>query len=190
MSPTAFDHLPRTARSHFLLSMYAAVYRLLFTAHLLDSAAPAEGRASLQQDFPFLAGYFDEMLRFMPPEITWEQGWRWWQIELAAWEAEAAARLPLLRLEQQAALSAEARLALILTGLVEEDSRFGTVFARLQEPLPGRRPTVELLGQIVRGAGEAGLDGVDPDQGAAGAGAGGGGQSRGGARRVGAARAR
>jgi hypothetical protein len=161
MSPTAFDHLPRSARSHFLLSMYAAVYRLLFTAHLLDSAAPAEGRASLQQDFPFLAGYFDEMLRFMPPEITWEQGWRWWQIELAAWEADAAARLPLLRLEQQAALSAEARLALILTGLVEEDSRFGTVFARLQEPLPGRRPTVELLGQIVRGAGEAGLDGVN-----------------------------
>ena len=159
MTTNTFDHLPRTAHSHFLLSMYAAIYRLLFTAHLLDSAAPAEGRASLQQDFPFLAGYFDEMLRFMPRELTWEQGWRWWEAELAAWEGEAAARLPLLRLEQQAALSAESRLALILVGLVEEDSRFGTVFARLQEPLPGRRPTVELLGQIVRGAADTSPDG-------------------------------
>ncbi|MEI2692754.1 MAG: hypothetical protein V9H69_24740 [Anaerolineae bacterium] len=95
----------------------------------------------------------------MPRELTWEQGWRWWEAELAAWEGEAAARLPLLRLEQQAALSAESRLALILVGLVEEDSRFGTVFARLQEPLPGRRPTVELLGQIVRGAADTSPDG-------------------------------
>ncbi|MFZ2360041.1 MAG: hypothetical protein WA040_11935, partial [Anaerolineae bacterium] len=157
---TAFDHLPRTARNHFLLSMYAAVYRLLFTAHLLDSAAPVEGRASIQQEFPFLAGYFEEMLRFMPADITWEQGWRWWQAELAAWEAGAGQHLPLLRLDRHAGLSAEARLALILAGLVEEDSRFGTVFARLQEPLPGRRPTVELIGQVMRGAGDADMDGA------------------------------
>ena len=156
---TAFDHLPRTARNHFLLSMYAAVYRLLFTAHLLDSAAPVEGRASIQQEFPFLAGYFEEMLRFMPADITWEAGWRWWQAELAAWEADAGQALPLLRLAQHGELGADARLALILAGLAEEDSRFGTVFARLQEPLPGRRPTVELISQIMRDVDEAGMDG-------------------------------
>ncbi len=147
-----FDHLPRTARGHFLLSMYATVYRLLFTVHLLDSAAqegPAVGR-----DFPFLHGYFDEMLRFLPADITWEAGWGWWQQELAAWEARGAPDLPLLRLERQAGLGIYSRLALILAGLVEEDSRFGTVFARLQEPLTGRRPTVELVGQVVGGAGE------------------------------------
>lgn len=157
---TAFDHLPRTSRNHFLLSMYAAVYRLLFTAHLLDSTAPAEGQPSIQQEFPFLDGYFGEMLRFMPADITWEAGRRWWQTELAAWEADAGQSLPLLRLEQHGALGAEARLALIIAGLVEEDSRFGTVFARLQAPLAGRRPTVELIGQILRGPDEAGTDGL------------------------------
>ncbi len=151
---TAFDHLPRTARSHFLLLMYAAVYRLLFTVHWLDSAAGRE--SPLEQEFPFLGGYFEEMLRFMPAEITWEAGWRWWQDELARWEAGHDDLLPLLRLERAASIGAAGRLALILAGLVEEDSRFGAVFARLQEPLPSRRPCVELIGQVVR----AGQEGV------------------------------
>jgi hypothetical protein len=153
---SAFDHLPRTARSHFLLLMYAAVYRLLFTVHWLDGAAGRE--STLEQDFPFLGGYFEEMLRFMPAEITWEAGWRWWQEELARWEASCDELLPLLRLERTAAIGAEGRLALILAGLVEEDSRFGTVFARMQEPLPGRRPSVELIGQVTRGGQDSSVD--------------------------------
>ncbi len=153
MTTNTFDHLPHTARSHFLLSMYGAVYRLLFTAHALESAAGSEDGAPMHEEFPFLAGYFEEMLRFMPQNITWEQGWRWWQKALAGWEAGAAAAdLPLLRLSAHAGLDADARCALILAGLGEEDSRFGTVFARLQAPLSGRRPTVELVGQVLRGA--------------------------------------
>lgn len=150
-----FAHLPRTARSHFLLSMYATVYRVLFTVHTLNSAS--EESPSVDQEFPFLAGYFGEMLRFMPADITWQAGWGWWQQALAAWEAGGAQDLPLLRLERHAGLSLDSRLAVILAGLVEEDSRFGTVFARLQDPLPGRRPTVELVGQVVGGA----IDGID-----------------------------
>lgn len=153
---TTFTHLPPTARSHFLLLMYAAVYRLLFTVHRLDSAAGRE--STFQQDFPFLGGYFEEMLRFMPAEITWEAGWRWWQEELARWEAGRADHLPLLRLERTAHVGIDGRLALILAGLVEEDSRFGAVFARLQEPLPSRRPSVELIGQVARGGDEDALD--------------------------------
>jgi len=158
MTSNAFDHLPPTARSHFLLLMYAAVYRLLFTAHLLDGAATDKGRATLQQDFPFLNGYFDEMLRFMPVDSTWQAGWRWWQAELTAWEAGSPHDLPLLRLAGSSGLDADARLALILIGLVEEDSRFGTVFARLQEPLLGRRPTVELVGHVIHARQDGGLD--------------------------------
>lgn len=156
MTINTFDHLPHTARSHFLLLMYAAVYRLLFTVHGLDSAAGRE--STFQQEFPFLGGYFEEMLRFMPAEITWEAGWRWWQEELARWEAGHGDLLPLLRLERSAPIGVDGRLALILAGLVEEDSRFGAVFARLQEPLPGRRPSVELIGQVARGGEQGALD--------------------------------
>ncbi len=163
MTNSAFDHLLRTARSHFLLLMYAAVYRLLYTVHLLDSGAQ-EG-ASVHEAFPFLVGYFDEMLQFMPGDITWEAGWQWWRDELARWEGDAR-DLPLLRLpaapgnevDATGGLSLDGRLALLLIGLVEEDLRFGTVFARLQQPLIGRRPTVELVGQVVRGGDENGLD--------------------------------
>ncbi len=162
---TAFDHLPRTLRSHFLLLIYAAVYRLLYTAHALDG--DAEGRPTLDEAFPFLGGYFAEMLRFMPPDITWEAGWRWWQEELTRWEAGGQQDLPLLRVAApvdsaapgQSGLSLDARLALILVGLVEEDSRFGSVFAHLQAPLPGRRPTMELIGQVIRGPADGSLDG-------------------------------
>ncbi|MBE2235454.1 MAG: AAA family ATPase [Anaerolinea sp.] len=163
MTTTTFDHLPHTARSHFLLLMYGAVYRLLYTVHLLDSAA--DGKPALQEDFPFLAGYFDEMVRYMPADVTWEAGWRWWNAQLAQWEA-GQDELPLLRLAMPAQDAPPAaawdgldqRLALVLIGLVEEDSRFGTVFARLQEPLPGRRPVVELVGRVIRGGSDDGLD--------------------------------
>lgn len=163
MTTSAFDHLPRTARSHFLLLMYAAVYRLLYTVHLLDSGA--QDGISVHEEFPFLGGYFDEMLRFMPADITWEAGWQWWRDELARWEGDEH-DLPLLRLPavpgdaaESGRLGLDNRLALILIGLVEEDSRFGTVFARLQQPLIGRRPTAELVGQVIRGGAENGLDG-------------------------------
>ncbi|MCB0246332.1 MAG: hypothetical protein KDI12_23150, partial [Anaerolineae bacterium] len=86
MTNSAFDHLPRTARSHFLLLMYAAVYRLLYTVHMLDSGV--QDGTTVHGEFPFLGGYFDEMLRFMPGEITWEAGWQWWRDELARWEGD------------------------------------------------------------------------------------------------------
>ena len=163
MTNSAFDHLPRTARSHFLLLMYAAVYRLLYTVHMLDSGV--QDGTTVHGEFPFLGGYFDEMLRFMPGEITWEAGWQWWRDELARWEGDQR-DLPLLRLpaitgsgtSEAGGLSLDGRLALLLVGLVEEDSRFGTVFVRVQQPLTGRRPTVELVGQVTRGADENGLD--------------------------------
>ena len=44
-------------------------------------------------------------------------------------------------------------------GLVEEDSRLGTVLAHLQEPLLARRPTLELVGQLLAGMAGAILGG-------------------------------
>jgi hypothetical protein len=43
----------------------------------------------------------------------------------------------------------------MLAGLIEEDSRFGTLFAHLQEPLPARRLILGLVGQLLAGNGRA-----------------------------------
>jgi hypothetical protein len=48
-------------------------------------------------------------------------------------------------LQQSLGLEPEALLVLVLAGLVEEDIRFGTLFATLQDPLPARRPCHGLL---------------------------------------------
>src|SRR5690349_6775160 len=58
------------------------------------------------------------------------------QDEIATWEARHPGRWPLVRLRRQLALDGDALLLLALAGIVEEDLRFGSLFAALQEPLP------------------------------------------------------
>ena len=161
----AFRLVPADARGHFLIHVFAAVYRLVDYARRLADAAVEEreesaGVEDLFAAFPFLAGYFAEMRDFMPDDITWEDGAAWWADEVAAWEASAGdgTRLPLSALGREAGLDWSGRMAFILAGLVEEDSRFGTLFAQIQAPLPHRRPCLELVGQIAG----AGIDGA-PD---------------------------
>jgi hypothetical protein len=69
----------------------------------------------------------------------------WWQEQIEIWEREAACHLPLLALSD---LDYQQRLALLFAGLVEEDSRFGTLFAHLQAPLSQRRPGIELVAHV------------------------------------------
>lgn len=143
-----FGDMSRTADGHFVLCLYAAIFRLIHHVRRLTEA----GGGSLEQvfeRFPFLAEYFAEMRTRMPDDLTWAEATEWWQEELASWEEDVAEPLPLLRLEEHAALGFQGRLALLVTGLVEEDSRFGTLMAEIQEPLTHRRPTLELVGQVV-----------------------------------------
>ncbi|MGW4913964.1 ATP-binding protein [Streptomyces sp. NPDC004270] len=49
-------------------------------------------------------------------------------------------------------LDAPDRLLLMAAGLIEEDVRFGALFAHLQAPLPSRRPCVGLLGWLLADA--------------------------------------
>jgi len=149
-SPAAgpFDHVPRTPGGHFVINLYAAIYRLL---HQTRRFAELSG-AALEQVFeryPFLGEYFDEMRRHMPEDITWERATGWWREQIEAWERGCAGHLPLRALADQAALPFASRLAFMAIGLVEEDSRFGTLLAELQEPLAHRRPTLELAGQMM-----------------------------------------
>ncbi len=99
--------------------------------------------------YPFLAGYFTTLLPHMPEGTSWEDGWQWWEAAIDAWERSGPAHLPLRALADQGGLDFRARVALLLIGLGEEDSRFGTLFARLQEPLAPRRPSLEFVGQVL-----------------------------------------
>ncbi len=159
MTPTqtsALDAIPREPASHFAIHLYVVIYRLLAHIERL-SAFGGEPLARFCQRYPFLAAYEAELRRFMPGDLDWGQGADLWRRQILAWEADSGTRLPLRALQDELGLTFDARLALVLAGLVEEDSRFGTLFAELQAPLNTRRPTLELLGQVLgSAAGRAG----------------------------------
>lgn len=157
--PGPFAHVPRNAGGHFVICLYAAIYRLLFQVYRLGEI----GGASLEEvfeRFPFLGEYFNEMRSHLPEEISWQDGTGWWQEQIQAWESGCDEHLPLRALSDQAELDFTSRLAFMVTGLVEEDSRFGTLFAELQEPLAQRRPTLELAGQMMMD--EVAVGEIDP----------------------------
>lgn len=144
-----FAHTPCDPAGHFTLHFYTAIFWLL---NYLQTLAAERGQAldeSLQAH-PFLAGYFAEMRGQMPEQLTWEAGAIWWQRQISAWEATVPVHLPLSTLGNAAGADFDRRIGFVLAGLVEEDSRFGALFAHLQAPLPYRRPTLELLTQIWR----------------------------------------
>lgn len=156
---SAFGHVPGNAGGHFVLCIYAAVYRLLFQIYRLSDV----GGVKLEEIFeryPFLGDYFGEMRSHMPDQITWEEGSLWWREQVELWESGCESHLPLKALAQHTGLNYASRMAFMLVGLVEEDSRFGTLFAQLQEPLAHRRPTLELVGQMMMD--ETAVGEVDP----------------------------
>ncbi len=146
--PGVFEHMPPTAKSHFQMNFYAAVYYLVHHLRRLSEAGGAELQAALER-YPFMARYFKEMLAYMPDELSWSSALQWWEEEITAWEASREIHLPLLAIASQGDVPFLSRMALMLVGMVEEDSRFGTLFAKLQEPLAYRRPCLELLGQVM-----------------------------------------
>ena len=144
----SFDHLPKSPRGHFVLYFYTAVFHLLNHIQLLSHA----GGPTLEETFkryPFLSEYYNEMLNYMPNDINWVDATNWWSRAIISWEKKCDARLPIRLLEDCASLDFENRLAFIAIGLVEEDSRFGTLFEELQAPLSQRRPTLEFISQMI-----------------------------------------
>ncbi|RYE40748.1 MAG: AAA family ATPase [Hyphomicrobiales bacterium] len=147
MSASPFAAIPPTARNHFRVSFYAATFHLI--AHL--RALAEAGSVVLDELFerhPFLTGYLNELSEYLPQELRWQQAPPWWEDAMRAWEAGAHNHLPLVALDATGIDFTE-RLALVVSGLVEEDARFGSVFAELQRPLNQRRPTLETVASIV-----------------------------------------
>jgi hypothetical protein len=149
MSPNVmpFESLPPNAIGHFRLFFYSAV--LCITNHLrrLNELA-GESLAPTPRRFPFLAGYERELRACIPDEIEAAQALQWWREEIELWEQKTTARLPLRALAQSLQLTHQELIALVLAGVVEEDIRFGSLFAALQEPLTARRPCLGLVSAL------------------------------------------
>ncbi|MGY1776786.1 ATP-binding protein [Geodermatophilus sp. SYSU D00804] len=146
------DGIELTPRAHFQVSLHAAVFAVVDRLRRLD---PGGDPGGVLARHPFLAGYLDAALPYLPAGLAWADGHRWWADTIAAWEDAGRRGLPLCRLDAAAALAPPGRIQLLCAGLVEEDSRFGPVFAELTGG-GSRRPSLELLAAV-----SAGLAGGD-----------------------------
>ena len=145
------EQLPLTATNHFLLHFYAAVARVI--AHVDQHAAAAPDGVTRPDPSreAFLSGYREELAQVADPDA----GPEWWERMIVDWEAGPHGHLPLRAVADAVGLDIRSRIVLLLVGLPEVDSRFGTLFAELQVPLASRRPTLETLGHLLV-AGEGG----------------------------------
>lgn len=169
-----WQDLPVTAETHFRLHFFGAVFRVL--AHVRRST-DAKGVERQFARFPFLTAYLEVIRPSLPDGLDWESSLQWWSESLEVWEAQAdrtgvsltgetaptsgpasSPTTPLLPLRElrRLGLSSHALALLLLMGLVEEDARFGGLFAELQAPLVSRRPCLELLRQLLAPPPEAG----------------------------------
>jgi len=153
-----FADLPRDPRGHLALRFYEAVLAVVLYADARGAAAGGEPGAVLDEH-PFLRGYLAELARHLEREMPLDHAVRWLRSRLRAWESSAGTRLPLRSLAAELRLGDDALLALLVVGMVEEDARFGGVFAAAQEG--ARRPTVALVHGLVSAA--AGEDGAAGD---------------------------
>lgn len=150
-----FANLPRDARGHLALRFYEAVLAVVLLAGERAGAAGAEPDSVLDRH-PFLRGYLAELASHLEGEMPLDEVARWLRERVRAWEAGTAARLPLRALGAELRLTDAQVLALLVVGMVEEDARFGEVFAAAQGG--ARRPAVALVHGLVcaAGAGDAG----------------------------------
>jgi len=145
-TPSPSDAPTRETEEHFYLYFYSMMARLLRS---LDQAS-ASGDAHLQtvfEKFPFLSGYRDTINKIMPPEVTEANQDQWWQQYIASWEARQSVHLPLRSLA--GAVGQQGVWYILAAGIIEEDLRFGSLFAVLQDPLQFRRPCLGLLGWLL-----------------------------------------
>lgn len=138
--PNPFADLRPTPANHFKLCFYRAVLNAIQqVARCLGSFDAAFSQ------FPFLAGYNNELAERGLAGMPAKDACLWWTESLDQWEAAIEGHLPLRALCQAAGLD-QTTLALLMTiGLVEEDARFGFMFEYLQGITGQPRPTQGLL---------------------------------------------
>ncbi|HMC09025.1 MAG TPA: AAA family ATPase, partial [Actinomycetota bacterium] len=138
-----------TAR-HFELQRNAVVSRIIrrltYGGFLPD--APGEGDPPLPDNanpFAFLVDERRSLEAQQPAGLDLHDHPCWWDEQLDAFERTQEEGLPLRSLGGD---GVGARL-MVGAGLIEDDIRYGSVFASLQAPLPARRPCVGLLSWLL-----------------------------------------
>src|SRR5207342_1141453 len=134
--------LEPTPESHFKLCYYGAALNVI--ERVLQSFGSFDATF---EKFPFLIGYNDELAEHGLNGLSVDEAARWWSDSLDEWETANKSRLPLTRLREVGGLDRQAVDALLCVGLVEEDSRFGSLLETMQEQPGQRRPTVGLIKQ-------------------------------------------
>jgi len=143
-----FDDVPRTPRGHLGLFFYEAALRVI--RHVRNRAEAARQNPDVVvENFPFLRPYYEELLARQSGEFEWNKSLEWFREQRRRWEEETSAWLPLRGLRQELELNDDTLLALVLAGLVEEEPRFASLFAALQQPVAQRRPSLSLAHDII-----------------------------------------
>ena len=148
-----FEDLPRTPAEHFKLYFFAAVSHVI--QQLLLSAESVEDTFA---KFSFLLGYLEEIAGREPDGLSAADTSAWWRTTLLAWEGSTQRHLPLRALRETCELNHEAMTLFVCAGLIEDDSRFGSLFEEVQGTPGQRRPNVGLMNAWWRGP--EGYDGV------------------------------
>ena len=144
--------LPRDASGHFVLCFYWAVASCLTYLERLTGGA---GLDPITEAHPFLLRYKAETEAVIPaldPRMATDAQWDALQDRFVR---ACHTPPPLEVLGQSLGLSTAARRLLMLAGLVEEDSRFGDLFAWLQPGAGTRRLTLELAERMLTVPGES-----------------------------------
>jgi len=156
-----FDDVSAGPRSHFLLAGYGALIALF--RHLDRATAwSGPGWSEILDRHPLVGRYAADVASRLGSATPWRDALVHWRDGLARWERRIDAHLPIRALRADLGLDGRAVDALLLCGLVEEDSRFGALFADLAGGLDeagAPRPTVEALGQWLAPDDAAGPDG-------------------------------
>ena len=153
-TPPAAAPLPppvQAAEEHFRRYLFSVIARLVAQ---LD--ANRESFAAVLAGLPFVDAYQTHLLSQAPPDVPLLALPAWWDEQVAAFERGYSGHLPLRALVAEAGLTPGAVRLLLAAGLVEEDVRFGSLFALLQEPLAARRPCVGLLTWLLGAPADAG----------------------------------
>lgn len=131
-----FADVPRTPAGHFDLYFLAA------TANLTRRLERIFGtREAVFGEFPFLQIYDERLAGREPDDLPDKKAGKWWEKTLLEWEKTSKEHLPLRVLREKFGLEISSVILTVTIGLIEEDSRFATVFEFLNENSEHKRLT-------------------------------------------------
>jgi hypothetical protein len=143
MDLNAFHNLPVSSANHFRLYFYAAVLRTI--VYLLRQKGSFD---AVMQEFPFLAGYINELSESGLEGLSLEEAQATWCRWMEEWEGCATDGLPLAVLRCAEGLDVQTMTLMLWLGLVDEDPRFGAVIEAAHHERGCSKPS-EWLAQAV-----------------------------------------